>query len=141
MGETICLQPLATFRGKLTAAGSARENSLNQPAAGWGQTGRHQHATFHVHILRQEGSGASAPKLLLETGATPSGPWYPLESFERGGTPPPDPPTNAVVGASVGATAGTGKMLERYFRWRIDVTALADTDTWAMCFGICVTLR
>lgn len=115
-------------------------DSLNQPREGWGETGNHRDATFHVQILAQGASDANKPRLVIETAASPAGPWYELNEYLVSATPPP-PPANDAFGASVGGAAGTASCLERYFRWRIDVTDLAQSDTWFLCFGICVTLR
>jgi hypothetical protein len=115
MAETFCLQPLGTFRGKLSAA---KMGSLNQPRAGWGETGNHRDATFHVQILAHGASGTEKPHLLLETAASPAGPWHELKEYLVSPTAPPPPPAQDAFGAAVGGANGAVSCLERFFRWR-----------------------
>jgi hypothetical protein len=134
MGETRSLQPIITVKG--TKAGGA----VVQPVRGWGNAGNYTDGVFHVQILAQDGGGGQYPKLAIESAASPAGPWAEIVSWDRVAAPP----INEVVGASTSAPgySGSTKYLERFFRWKIDVSALASgTDEWAMCFGICVTLK
>jgi len=128
------MQPLASFSGKKTS--SPANSDLNQPVSGWCDAKDHKDATLHVLILRHEVSAARSVKLIVQTATGAAGPWRDL-FFYVGSSPVP--PFNTSFAASTGGTASF--QLERFVRWSIDTSALANTDIWTLCFGICVTLK
>lgn len=133
MGETRSLQSLITVKGEKGGG------NVVQPVPGWGQSKGYADGVFHVHILALEAS-SGVPKLALESAASPTGPWWEISSWNT----PGNVPVNDVIGVSTTAPAfdTSPNYLERYFRWKIDVSGLTSaTDTFALCFGICVTLK
>lgn len=141
MGETRSLQPLITVRGRKDTAGPPpTSDNVVQPIQGWLNAQNVENAVFHVHILEQSGTAGREPKLILETAASAAGPWAEIASWDGVATAP----INAVIGASTSAPAFSSSLnyLERFVRWKIDTAALSTvSDEWAMCFGICVTLK
>jgi len=73
----------------------------------------------------------------VETATSPAGPWKTITDFTSAGALP----INYSLGASTGEELSV--QLERYLRWAIDCSGMtgADTQTWDLCFGICVTLK
>ncbi len=145
MGETRAMQPLITVKGEKNASSPPNTGNVIQPAQFWGDAKDVKDAVFHVQILAQNGEAGTPnrlPKLVLETAASPAGPWKAIREWP--GTA--GVPINDVVGASTRAPgfdpSPSMYLLERFYRWKIDASALnVANDTWAMCFGICVTLK
>ena len=135
MKGTMPLQKIITLRGKIVTAGKGH---VSQPAPGWVDTQGAKDAAITVTILRKDGTTARDPKLIIETSQSVTGPWKEIMSYHTS-----DPaPLTSEFGVSTGYGPPADKLLQRYLRWRIDVSALTTVgDTWALCFRACVTLK
>jgi hypothetical protein len=89
---------------------------------------------FHVTILEKASTDDKAD-LIIETAASAAGPWTNLMTYASAAVPP-------VFSSFAASTGGVStEQLERFVRWRVDTNNLAADNTWAFCFGICVTLK
>jgi len=137
MAEILQMQGLLTLKGR-------RENSapalarVVQPSPGWVDAGLHRDAAIRVNILKMEPSTQNtALKLHIQTAAAVAGPWKDLISYDGYTLPLPK---EDVQGASTGAV-GSGLELERFLRWCVDPSVVAEDTDWTICFEVWVTLK
>jgi len=121
MNRTIPMQKWATYSGATTAV------KLVQPRSGWVDAGDATEAVFDIQTIRAH----TRCLLKIMTAISGEGPWKQVAAIA----------TNTMTHEQTYAAAkeGATKQFARLLRWELDVTA--DTDTWDMCFKICVTLR
>ncbi len=132
MGKTIAMQPMVTLRGNIPNPVEARD--IPQPAVGWVNAVESKDAVFHVTILEKTSTGNNAD-LIIETAASAAGPWTNLMTYDSGAVLP-------LFNSFAASTGGViTDQLERFVRWRVDTKDLVADNTWAFCFGICVTLK
>jgi len=128
------LQKIITLRGKIVTSG---KGDLVQPIPGWVDTTGARDAAISIHIAQMLGTAGRNPKLCIETGPSVTGKWVTMS--ESTGV---SPPLDLVVPVTTGYGVPSDKQLQRFLRWRIDVSALTTVgDTWVICFSVCVTLK
>jgi hypothetical protein len=123
MGKTIAMQPISSFQVDVN------KDDIIQPAAGWLDCKDFRHLTLDVRIT-ENASTAGTGALELETAQSSTGPWIQLVRYAAAGA------THAVSSY----TDDASPYLERFVRWRLDLSDVALVD-WRMTFRICATLR
>lgn len=133
MARTIAMQPIITLRGNIPTPDETLD--IPQPAPGWVDALNFKDSVYNVKILELAKSASGTVKLVLETAASPAGPWTALKEYDSTVTKPHYDSFAATTGGT--STA----QLERYVRWRIDTNDLAAAESWTACFQICVTVK
>jgi len=144
MGETYQLQPPITIKGRTPAAGTPFLR-VNQPPGGWVDAKDTKDASVHViiHAMSPQADGSEL-KLHIQTASGVAGTWTDVITFEGYiAGPPAGPlplPADVVTGLSTGS-AGSTDQLERFLRWSVDPTSVAQNTDWEICFEVWVTLK